>query len=117
MTISNHHIGDRLGIADVEEKEVIGLIVGGWLPTLIDAVGVADDVALIVLAKDLLESGDVGDAAVYDIAQHIAGADRWQLINIANEQQMGRWLQRLEQTVEELQVKHGGFVDDDHIAR
>ena len=87
------------------------------MAALIDAVGVADDVAGVVLAEDLIKAGDVSDAAIDDIAQHIAGAHRWQLIDIADEEKVGCRLQRFEQAVEELQVEHGGFVDDDQVGR
>ena len=67
--------------------------------------------------KDLAQTRDRGDAALNDIPQHIARAHRWQLIDIANQQQMRVCWQRLDQAVEQLKVEHGRFVDHHHIRR
>ena len=46
---------------------------------------VAGDVALFILAENLIEARHIGDTTFDDIAQHVACPDRWQLVNITYE--------------------------------
>ena len=115
LTISTILSATASGSSTLKKVEVVALVVADRLPALVDAMGVADDMAAVVLAEDLVEARHRGDAAVDDIAQDIARAHRRQLVDIADQQQMRRGLQRLEQAVEEPQVEHGGFVDHQHV--
>ena len=80
-----------------------------------DAMGVDDDVAVVCLTEDRLQSRHRYHAAGDEILQDVAGADGGELIPIADQQQMAARLHRLEQVMDEQQVYHRGFVHDDEI--
>src|SRR6266516_2485009 len=65
--------------------------------TLVDAVSVHDDLALGRLAKHLGQAHHRNGPTRNHVGEHLAGADRWQLIDIPNNQQSRRVRHRLEQ--------------------
>ena len=56
-------------------------------------------------------------AAVDQIAQDIARPDTRQLIDIANQHEVGVRSQRFEDVIKEHQIEHRGFVDHQHVDR
>ena len=60
-------------------------ILCGSTQIALDAVGVDDDLAAVVLAEDLLEADHGGDPRVNHVTEEVAGADRWKLVHIADE--------------------------------
>ena len=52
---------------------------------------------------------------VNDIAQHVAGPNAGQLIHVTDQEQVRRRVEGLEQVIEQQQVEHTGFVDDQHV--
>ena len=49
-------------------------------------------------------------------AQHLAGADRRQLVDVADQDQRGMVRHRLQQSVHQRHVDHRGLVDDEQVA-
>ena len=76
---------------------------------------VLDDVAASRLAKHHVQSHHRRRAGVDDIAQHVARAHRRQLVDVADQQQMGAGRDRLQQAVGEQQVQHRRLVYDHHV--
>src|SRR5690606_32864509 len=101
--------GDLLGFLAGEQEEV-GVAGGVRGQAGVDAVGVDDDAGLLGLAEDLREpyAGDGGGGE--QVAQHLAGADGGQLVDVADEQQVGAGRDRLDELVGEQQVEHGRLV-------
>ena len=79
--------------------------------------GVGDDVRAGRLAEDDAQAGHRGDLAGDDIAQHIAGADGGELVDIAHQEQVRAGLQGFEQVVGQQQVEHGGFIHHQQVDR
>ena len=93
---------------------------------MVDAVGVADDVAVRRLPKDRLQPDHGGAVARSclgvdsgngsdDVFQHAARADTGELVHIAHQEQVHAWGQRLEQMVHEDQVEHRRLVHHQQI--
>ena len=55
-----------------------------------DAVGDRDDAATGALAEDRVETRDRGCAGIDEVTEHIAGADGRELVDVADEQHVGR---------------------------
>ena len=82
---------------------------------LVDAVGVDDDLAAVVLAEDLLEADHGGDPRVNHVTEEVAGADRWKLVHIADEDDGGGGRDGVEEVERQGDIEHGGLVHDDEI--
>ena len=83
---------------------------------LVDAVGVDDDAALGGLAEHLGEPHHRHGARRDDVGQHLAGADRGQLVDVADDQQRGAVRHRAQQRVHQRHIHHGGLVDHQQVA-
>ena len=77
--------------------------------------GIGDDLARGSLAEDLGQTHDRHGARGNDISQHLARSDRWQLIDITDEQQCGPLSQSPQQGSHQRHVDHRGLVDDQQI--
>ena len=55
---------------------------------MVDAVGVDDDAGLLGLAEDLGQAHPRDGAGGEQVAQDFAGADRGELVDVADQQQM-----------------------------
>jgi hypothetical protein len=84
--------------------------------TLVDAVRIHDDSAFGGLAEHLGQAHHRDGAARDHVGQHLAGADRWQLIDIADDEQGCLVRDRLEERMHQQHVHHRGFVDNQQIA-
>ena len=84
--------------------------------TLIDAVGADDDPALCRLAEHLGQTHHRHGAGLDDVGEHLAGADRGQLVDVADDQQRRALGHRLEQRVHQQHVDHRRLVDDQQVA-
>ena len=118
-----------LRLLGLEQKEIAcAVVVDDGHFAMIDAVGVGDDVGARFLAKDGLEAHDGGTAqgcarapftvAFYgsdDICQDVAGADAGQLVDVADQQEVGAEGDGLEQMVGEHHVEHRGLIHNDEI--
>ena len=49
---------------------------------------IGDDLRVSGLAEDRAQAGDRRNAAADQVAEHIPGAHRWELVHIADEQQL-----------------------------
>ena len=86
-----------------------------WGLAVVDAVGVDDDARLLGLAEDLGQAHPRDVAGGEQVAQDLAGADRGELIDVADEQQVRALGDRLDQLVGEDHVHHRGLVDHDQV--
>ena len=82
-----------------------------------DAVGDRDDAAARALTEDRVEARDRGRAGIDEVAEHVAGADGRELVDVADEEQVGRARDRAQQGRGELGVQHRGLVDDHEVGR
>ena len=83
---------------------------------MVDPMGVDNDPALGGLAEDLGQADDRHPPRVNNIRQHLAGTDRGQLVDVADEQQCGLVRQGPQQSPHQRHVHHRGFVHDQQIA-
>ena len=83
---------------------------------LVNAVRIGDYPALGGLAEDLSQPHDRHGTRGDDVGQHLPRSDRWQLIDIPNEQQRRPGRQRAEHSAHERHIDHRGLVDDQQIA-
>ena len=83
---------------------------------LVDAVGAENDPACGRLTKDLGKPNHKDRLRADDIRQHLSGADRGKLVDVANDQQ-GRGVRRcLHQRLHQKHVDHRGLVDNQQVA-
>ena len=101
----------------IDEIEIARLGSGeiGHLP-LVDAVRVGDDPALGGLAEDLGQPHDRHGSRCDDVGQNLPRPDRWQLIDIADQQQRRPLRQGTQDRPHQRHVDHRGLVDDQQIA-
>ena len=92
----------------MEVGEVRGLAV-------VDAVSVDDDARLLGLAEDLGQAHPWDGVGGEQVAPDFAGADRGELVDVADEQQMRSVGDRLDQLVGQDYVHHRALVDHDQI--
>ena len=82
---------------------------------LVDAVSADDDLARRRLPEDLGQPDHRRGLRLDHLGEHRTGADRGQLINIADEHQLRARAQRGHHRLEQLRVDHRGLVDHEEI--
>jgi len=75
-----------------------------------------DDLAFGGLSEDLGQPHDWRRTGRNNVRQHLPGPDRWQLIDIADEQQRGSVGQSAQQSSHQRHIDHRSFVDDQQLA-
>ena len=84
--------------------------------TFEDCVCGGDDVAIFFLSKDFVE-GDGGDGGgIDDVFENSAGADRGELVDVADEEEVCGGGDGVEKRSGEVGVDHAGFVDDKEVS-
>ena len=78
--------------------------------------GADDDPARGGLPEDLGQAHDGHRAGGDDVGQHLSRSDRWQLVDIADDQERGIVRHRLHQRLHQHDIDHGGLVDDQQVA-
>ena len=81
----------------------------------VDLVGGGGDHRARRLAEDLGQPHDRHRAGGDQVLERLAGADRRQLVGVADEDDVGRLGEALEQHLGEAQVQHRGLVDDHQV--
>ncbi len=76
---------------------------------------VKNDQALSSLPKDLGEVNHRYGLRINQVSEEIAGTDRWQLVNVADQNQRCLSRHRLEQVMGQRYIEHRGFIEDQHI--
>ncbi len=122
--------GDEMEVAPGRQGGEIGGHRRGLRIAAVDGMGRGDDQALVLLAIDGGEAGDgngrpgrrpgrlaVGLALRDQVLEHVAGPDRRELVDVADEQQVRAGRHGGEQRRGEPGVEHGGLVDDEEIGR
>ena len=104
-----------VGLHEVEVAVAVGLAEIRHL-ALVDAVGADDDPARGRLPEDLGQAHDRHGAGGDDVGQHLSRADRWQLVDVADDQQRGIVRHRLQQRLHQHDIDHRGLVDDQQVA-
>ena len=107
----------QAGVLGGVAAEPVEVAIAGELRGLavVDAVGVDDDAGLLGLAEDLGEAHPRDRVGGEQVAQDFAGADRGELIDVADEQQMRSFGDGLDELVGQDDVHHRGLVDHDQI--
>ena len=82
---------------------------------MVDAVGVDDDAGPPGLAEDLGQAHPRDGTGGEQVPQHLAGADRGELVDVADQQQMRPGRDGLDQLVGQDHVQHRGLIDHDQI--
>ena len=67
------------------------------------------------LAEDVPQAHHVGDARADDVAENGAGADRGELVDVADEHELAVEGQRLEEVVDQHRVDHRRLVEDHEV--
>ena len=78
--------------------------------------GADDDPARGGLPENLGEAHDGHRARGDDVGQHLSRSDRWQLVDVADDQERGIVRHRLHQRLHQHDIDHGGLVDDQQVA-
>jgi hypothetical protein len=78
-------------------------------------VGIGDHPALLGLAEHLGQPHPGQALSREEVAQDLAGADAGQLVDVADQQQMGPGWDRLDQLVGQQHIQHRGLVDDHQV--
>ena len=84
---------------------------------VVDLVGGGGDHRARRLAEDLGQPHDRRGAGGDQVLERLAGADRRQLVGVADEDDVGRLGQPAEQHLGQAQVQHRGLVDDHQVDR
>ena len=112
-----HQQFGRLGRVFLDEQEEVPRVGACFRhQALVDAMGIADDERVGRLAENGFQADDGGHIGGDQVAQHVARADRGQLVDVADEQQVAVGADGLKQIVGQHQVEHRRLVDDDHIS-
>ena len=111
----HHQLRGVLGLVLHEQVEV-GELREQRRPSGVDPVRVDDDAGLLRLAEDLGQPHPRHRFGGQQIAQHLAGADARQLVDVADQQQVRARRHRLGQLVREQDVQHRGLVHHDRSA-
>jgi len=98
-----------------KEEEVFGVVVEEGHLAAVDAVGVGDDLAALRLAEDVGQAGDGYDGGLDEVGEYGAGADAGELVYVADEDEVGAGGDGVEEFVDEGEVDHAHFVDDDDV--
>ncbi len=106
--------GGRLGVVAREQEEVRHPVEQGRA-ALVDPVRVGDDAALRGLAEDLGEADARDHVRGEQVAQHLAGADARQLVDVTDQEQVRTRRDGFDQLVRQDQVEHRGLVDDQQV--
>lgn len=108
---------DFFGFVALDEEKVgIGRS-GGECRSLssVDLVGGGNDLASGGLAEDFGESDDGNGCAGDEVSEGGAGADGWQLVDVANQEKVAVLGEGAKEAVHEGNVYHGAFVDDEQL--
>ena len=110
----NNELGGLFGIVLVDKVKVRKPLLArfqrrNFAP--IDKVGIADDFALGRLAENFGQFHHRNHARSDDVREHVAGANRGQLVHVAHQHKGCTQRHGLEQVVEEQGVHHGCFVN------
>ena len=115
-----HEGGDRcedlIRCLTLDEEEVLRALAEVDRLAFIDFMGVYDDVRRGGLAEDVAELDGPDHAGGDDVAEDIAGTDRWQLVRVTDHDEAGAAVDGLQEGVHEEDVDHGHLVDDDDVA-
>ena len=110
----DHPLRGGVGLVGGEQEEV-GVLAEHRGLAGVDPVRVDHHPGLLGLPEDLGEP-DPGDGVGGEhVAQHLPGADRGQLVHVADQQQVRPRRDRLDQFVGQDQVEHAGLVDHDQV--
>lgn len=78
--------------------------------------GVGNDVAVGGLAEHFGEANDGDDAAGDDVAQDRTGTDGGELVDVADEDEIGVRGKRARESAHERDIDHAHFIDDDEVS-
>ena len=113
-----------LGVVGADEVDVARLEVerrrvrrrgGRVLVAMQDGMGGADDAAARALAEDGVQPRDRHEARGDEVVEHAARAHRGQLVDVADEQQVGAVGHGPQERRGQPAVEHGGLIDDHRV--
>ena len=108
---------DLRGLFGRKEKEVAPLVFEKGHLSVVDAVGVLDDLRVLCLAVDLGEADCWDRLAFNKVLQYCAGADAGKLIDIADDEEAGMAWDGFEEREGEGSVDHACLIDDQQVAK
>ena len=113
--------GDGLRCGAFDEEEVFDFVLSvsslvfsreAWELAVVDGVGGLDDLGGGSLAEDFGEACDGDGFGIDDVAEDVARADGGELVDVADDEQVGVIGECLEEGVHEWGVDHGCLVED-----
>jgi hypothetical protein len=107
-------LGGLFGVVTAEPEEVAEAAERGLVPG-VDPVRVDHDPGLLGLPEDLRQPHHRQRPGGEHVAQHLAGPDRRQLVDVADQEQVRAGRDRLDELVGQDHVDHRGFVDHDQV--
>ena len=116
----DHGVDRALRVGSVDQEEVaflVGLRLEPRRQPPVDRVGGGGDHRARRLAEDLGEANHRRDPGLDQILERLAGADRRQLVGVANEDDVGGLGEAAKQDLHRSQVQHRRLVDDDEFDR
>src|SRR5690606_31079334 len=107
-------LGGDLGIVGRKQEEV-GVFAEDGGAARVDPVGVDDHTGLLCLPEDGGESDAGQRVGGEQVPQDFTRADRGELVDVADQQQVSSGSDRLDELVGEDEVQHGNLVHDDQV--
>ena len=93
-------------------KESVSASIQAWMDM---CACVDDDVGFLRLSKNLGQAHGRHRVGGDDIGEHVAGPDRWELVDVSDEQKCGVSGDRRGHGRDQIGVEHRRLVDDEHI--
>ena len=84
---------------------------------MIDCMGIGDDPTIGCLPEYRFQNCRWHLLATDHLPQHIAGTDRWKLVSITYDDQLGSWLDSLQQHIRKAHIHHRELIHHDEICR
>ena len=111
----HHRLHQPVRRTAAQEEKVVLRVVQFRRPAAVHRVGVADDGAGLRLAEDLCQGHRGDHAAAQQVAQHVARADRRQLVRVAHHHKAAAGAHGPQQRRHQLQIHHAHLVHDNRV--
>ena len=87
-----------------------------YIFSLVDPMGVYDDITLGRLAEDVRELYYIEAAGVYNVLKHIPGAYAGKLIRVSYQDETGPHVDRPQQRMHQTYIYHGHLINNDYVS-
>ena len=111
----HHDPQNLLDIISFQAEKVLAFVAKFNLPSLIDQMGILDDIAFQCLSENLRQTYHLKTFRINDILQHIARSDTRQLVHIPYKDQPCAHGYGLQKGIHQIDIHHRHLINNDHI--